>query len=84
VRASIEADAQNRSIEIVAESSDCYRSSEISLDGEKAPRTNVFEFRSLPPGSYEVKATVLDARGKSLAHARQSVNVLASGADPGR
>ena len=39
VRAMIEADAGNRAITIVAESDDFYRSSQIQLDGDHAPRT---------------------------------------------
>src|SRR5262249_11208265 len=80
VRAQIEADADNRAVEIVAESVDFYRSSEIQLDGDKAPRTNTFEFRSLPPGTYEVKATLLGAGGSARALVRQQINVIASGA----
>src|SRR5437870_3199692 len=49
VRATIEADAANRAVQVSAESIDFYRSSEIELDGENAPRTNTFEFRSLTP-----------------------------------
>ena len=52
----IEADQDNRAVEIVAESADFYRSSQIQLEGDKAPRTTNFEFRSLPPGTYEVRA----------------------------
>ena len=66
VRTQIEADAQNRS-------------SEIQLDGERAPRTTTFEFRSLPPGTYEVKATLLGPGGSPRASLRQQVNVIASG-----
>jgi len=84
VRTMIAADAANRAVEIVAESEDFYRASEVQLDGENAPHTSQFEFRNLPPGSYEVKATLLDSRGKSIASARQQVNVMASGSDPGR
>ena len=36
VRATVDADADNRAIEIVAESTDFYRSSEIQLDGDQA------------------------------------------------
>jgi hypothetical protein len=79
VRTMIEADAQNRGIEIVAESSEFYRSSEMQLDGEHAPRTTTFEFRSLPPGDYEVKATLLASNGSPLATVRQQVNVIATG-----
>jgi hypothetical protein len=80
VRAHIESDAKNRAVEIVAESPEFYRSSEIQLDGENAPRTNTFEFRSLPPGTYEVKATLLGPGGSARASVRQQVNVIASGA----
>jgi hypothetical protein len=80
VRATIPADADNRAVEIVAESDDFYRSSEIQLEGERAARTNMFEFRSLPPGTYEVRANLVGANGRSRAMIRQQVNVLASGA----
>jgi hypothetical protein len=79
VRTMIEADAHNRAVEIVAESDDFYRSSEIQLDGEHAPRTTTFEFRSLPPGTYEVKATLLGSDGAPLATVRHQMNVIATG-----
>jgi len=80
VRATIEASAENRAVEIVAESENFYRSSEIELDGDRAPRTTLFEFRSLPSGTYDVKATLLGAGGRERAAARQTVNVIQSGA----
>jgi hypothetical protein len=80
VRAMIEADADNRAVEIIAESADFYRSSHIQLEGDKAPRTNQFEFRSLPPGTYEVRALLFGADGQQRAYARQQVNVIATGA----
>lgn len=79
VRATIVADADNRAVEIVAESDDFYRSSQIQLEGERAAHTNMFEFRSLPPGTYEVRASLVGADGRSRAVARQQVNVFASG-----
>ena len=63
IRASIEADSDNRALEIVAESTDFYRSSEISLDGESAPRLNVFEFKNLPTGTYYVTGVLIGSRG---------------------
>ena len=80
VRAMILADADNRAVEIVAESPDFYRSSEIQLEWEKAPRVNTFEFRSLPPGTYDVRANLFGANGQSRATIRQEVNVIATGA----
>ncbi len=80
VRATVTTNAANRAMEIVAESEDFYRSSEIQLDGDSAPRTTQFEFRSLPPGTYEVRAVLYGMNGDSLAEVRQQVNVIASGA----
>jgi hypothetical protein len=78
VRATIAANPDNRAVEIVAESTEFYRSSEIQLDGEHAPRTSQFEFRSLPPGMYEVKAILRGASGER-ASVRQQVNVIGAG-----
>ena len=80
VRAMVEADANNRAIEIVAESADFYRSSQIELDGDKAPRTTMFEFRSLPQGTYEVRANLIGAGRQQRAWVRQQINVIAGGA----
>jgi hypothetical protein len=80
VRATIEADAENRAVVIVAESADFYRSSEIQLDGGNGPRTNMLEFRSLPPGRYEVRAALFGADGQQRGLVRQQVSVIAGGA----
>jgi len=80
VRAVVETDADNRAIAVVAESDDFYRSSEIQLDGDHAPRTNTFEFRSLPPGHYSVKAVLMGRSSEPLLTLRQQVDVMASGA----
>jgi hypothetical protein len=80
VRATIPADSDNRAVQIVAESTDFYRSSEMPLEGERAPRTTTFEFRSLPSGTYQVSANLMGADGRSRGIIRQQVNVIASGA----
>jgi len=84
VRTTILADADNRAVEIVAESDDFYRSSQVQLEGERAARTTTFEFRSLPPGTYEVRANLLGADGRSRAMSRQQVNVIANGSGENR
>jgi hypothetical protein len=76
VQAMIESDDDNRSLEVVAESSDFYRSSEISLDGHRAPHLNVFELRSLPSGDYEVRAVLKGAGNQTRAVTRQLVRVI--------
>jgi hypothetical protein len=78
VRATITANEENRSIEIVAESEEFYRSSEIPLEGDRAPRTTLFEFRSLPTGSYQVRAILRGVSGKELASTAAQVNVMGS------
>jgi hypothetical protein len=79
VRAMIEANEENRAVQIIAESVDFYRSSEVQLEGDKAPRTSMIEFRNLPPGTYDVRALVFGSDGKQRGFARQQVNVIASG-----
>jgi hypothetical protein len=81
VRATIPADADNRAVQIVAESDDFYRSSEQQLEGVRAPRTTTFEFRSLPPGTYLVSANLMGADGRSRGIIRQRVNVMPGGTD---
>jgi hypothetical protein len=78
VRTMIEADAGNRAIAIVADSQDFFRSSQIQLDGDHAPRTNTFEFRSLPPGTYQVKAILIGVGNEPRASVRQQVRVIAN------
>ena len=63
VRVNIEAAADNRKLQIVAESPDFYRSSEIDLDGANAAPLSVFEFRNLPTGLYQVTGTLVGVSG---------------------
>jgi hypothetical protein len=76
VRTTVEADQQNRAIEIIAEADRFYRSSEIQLDGEHAPRTSTFEFRSLPTGMYSVRAVLKGQGGHHLATTERTVNIV--------
>jgi hypothetical protein len=79
VRAMVEASADNRAVLLEADSESFYRSSEIPLDGDRAPRTNTFEFRNLPKGTYEIKATLLGPGGESRGMVRQQINVIENG-----
>jgi len=76
VRATVPANAENRSIEVVAESENFYRSSQMPLEGDRAPRTTQFEFRSLPTGYYQVRAILRDVSGKELASIQEQINVV--------
>jgi hypothetical protein len=78
IRTSVDPDAFNRSLEVVAESGDFYRSSTVMLEGDRAPKTTQFEFRSLPPGEYEVSVVVTGADGKQRAISRAKATVVES------
>jgi hypothetical protein len=71
----IEPDPENRAVQVTAESPAFYRSSELLLDGNAAPRRNRFEFTGLPPGSYDLRVTLLDARGTPRASVRRTLQV---------
>ena len=76
VSATVDVNAENRSLEIIAESADFYRSSEIALDGDHAPRITQFLFKSVPRGYYEVSAVVRGPSGRQLASTHAMVDVV--------
>ena len=79
VRAVIEASDDNRALEIVAQSSDFFRSSRIELDGRNAPPLSVFQYPNLPPGLYEVSAILIGANGQRAGVSRLVKVVSRSG-----
>jgi len=64
VQTTVEADAENRALEIIVESNDFFRSSMIQLDGQHSPRVNLFQFPNLPVGKYEVTGIVAGTAGR--------------------
>ena len=80
IRTSVDPDADNRALEVVAQSEDFYRSSTVTLDGDRAAKTTQFEFRSLPPGEYEISVVVTGADGRPRAISRTQARVVESGA----
>jgi hypothetical protein len=79
IRTSVDPDFDNRSVEVVADSGEFYRSSSVTLDGDHAPKTTQFEFRSLPPGEYEVRVVVSGADGRPRATSYATAKVVESG-----
>jgi hypothetical protein len=79
MRATIAPDSRNRMLQITAESGDDYRSSDIQLAGERAPRTTLVYFRSVPGGVYQVSALLTDERGEELALAQYDITSVESG-----
>ena len=80
IRTSVDRDAGNRALEVAAASEDFYRASTVTLDGDRAPKTAQFEFRSLPPGEYEISVVVTGADGRQRAISRGQAKVVESGA----
>lgn len=79
VRAMVDAHPDNRRLEIVADAPSFYRSSEVPLEGESAPRTSFFRFLGLPGGDYTVRATVRDNRGEVRAQTAITVRIVGTG-----
>jgi len=75
----IDPDADNRAVEIVADSDEFYRSSTVQLEGGLAPKATRFEFRSVPPGDYEITASVLGTNGQPRAIVHTHAQVIESG-----
>ena len=76
IRVQVEPDADNRELEVVAESSAYYRSSRLPLEGAGAPRTTSLEIKNLPGGNYEVRGALIDGAGRRRAAVRMEVVVL--------
>jgi hypothetical protein len=63
IRARVPKNADNRGIEIAAESDDFYRSSYVSLDGDRAPFITEIAFKGLPGGAYHVSVVLIGSQG---------------------
>jgi hypothetical protein len=55
---------ENRLLQVVAESPTFYRSSEVQVHGEQDTPLNVFEFRNLPTGLYQITGVLVGAHGQ--------------------
>ena len=75
VRATVPKAAENRALEIIAESIDYYRSSTVHMDGVKAARTTVVQFGGLPRGDYTITARLRGAGDDVLATVNGAVVV---------
>jgi hypothetical protein len=81
VRVWIEPHADNRALDIVADSWDFYRRSVFELEGDKAPRSIEWRLRALPDGEYLIKATLTDSAGLGRATAQCRLSII-SESDP--
>ena len=63
VRVNVEAAADNRSLQVIAESADFYRSSQVDLAGQDSVPVQVFEFRNVPTGLYHITGVLMGVNG---------------------
>ena len=71
VRAVVTPEPKNRSLEVVADSSNYYRSSTIALNGANAAAITELFLENLPGGTYQVTVTLTDADGLRTSDSRQ-------------
>jgi hypothetical protein len=76
IRAIIDPDDTHRAIQVVADSGEYVRSSEVQLDGARAPRVTIFEFDNVPKGVYDVTAALKDGRGDIVARVDAEIRVI--------
>jgi len=79
VRAIVAPSAENRGLQVVADSPDYYRSSYLPLDGDNAALITETSFKNLPGGEYEISVTLLDAHGHAAMVDRRLVMVTSTG-----
>jgi hypothetical protein len=79
VRAYVEPNEKNRLLRIEADSGEFFRSSQIQLDGDKAPTLTEFRFNSLPSGEYTVEAVLKDSTGEETVVRRTALVLSAFG-----
>jgi hypothetical protein len=81
VRVQIEPNADNRVLLIVADSSAFYRSSQIQLEGDRAPKTFSIEYPNVPGGEYEVTCMLVNGMGRERATVHETARVVPSGGE---
>jgi hypothetical protein len=67
----------NRALVIEADSGLFFRSSHVQLDGDNAPRSHNLVLNNLPPGEYQITATLQDTEGVKT-ELRRNATVLGS------
>ena len=78
ITVAVEPGAENRALLVEADSSQYFRSSTLTLDGEKEKRLHTVEFKNLPAGSYTLRAQVRSS-ADVLATATQDLVVTGTG-----
>jgi hypothetical protein len=79
IQAMVAPAAENRALEIVADSGNYYRSSTIELSGAASARAYTVEFRSVPEGVYQVQVVLRDSDSRVRATLYYRVVVVGRG-----
>lgn len=83
VKATVARNSDNRWLHIEADSGEFYRSSEIQLDGDKAPVVTEIRLPNLPGGEYTVVAILRNNMGEETI-VRRTALVLSKFGEPPR
>jgi hypothetical protein len=81
VKATVERNRDNRWLLIEADSGEFFRSSEIQLDGDKAPLVTEIRLPNLPGGEYAVVAILRNSMGEETV-VRRTALVLSKFGEP--
>ena len=82
VKATVARNSENRWLHIEADSGEFFRSSEIQLDGDRAPVVSEFRLPNLPGGEYVVKAVLRDSMGEETIVRRTAIVLSKFGEPP--
>jgi hypothetical protein len=82
VRVQVEPNADNRYLTIVADSPTFFRSSQIPLEGDRAPKTITVEYPNVPGGQYEITSVLVNSLGHERATIHQTAHVVPVGGEP--
>ena len=83
VKATVARNADNRWLRIEADSGAFYRSSDVQLDGDKAPMVTEVRLNNLPGGEYTVMAVLRNNLGEETVVKRTAI-VLSRVGEPGQ
>jgi hypothetical protein len=78
VRAIVAPNAENRALEVAADSGDFYRSSYVPMAGIDAAPITETTLKGLPGGDYEISVVLVDSQGRHIVE-RTSVMVASAG-----
>jgi len=79
VRAIVTPNAENRALEVAADSGDFYRSSYVPMSGIDAAPITETTLKNLPGGEYQISVVLMDAQGGQIVE-RTSAMVASGGA----